>query len=187
MNDNDQFFKSGNTYATAWGQQLYNKNYIQDTKVLRCPSFIYKTSFTAGADVMAEELKQIYGAAHTSNADGFDFRGTKYLVTTKKVQSGTSTIDKDEPIAPNSLALGGCSGLAENNPLAHLDFKSGGKNGAPYGIHSKKVNIFFLDGHVEPFNRNEIQSKFYPDVQSNKGGAYPITNIEKLPKVAEIK
>ena len=182
MNDNDQFFKSGNTDATAWGQQLYNKNYIQDTKTLRCPSFIYKAP--EGADknkVMENELKQIYGAAYTSNTDGFDFRGTKYLTTTEKLETPDGVeIPKGTSIAPNSLALGGCSGLAQDSPLARLDFKSG-KNGAPYGIHSKKVNIFFLDGHVEPFNRNEIQSKFYPDVQNGKEGAYLITNLEKLP------
>ena len=186
MNDNDQFFKSGNTDATTWGQQLYNKNYIQDTKVLRCPSFIYEPpkakNETDKDKIMEEELKQIYGAAYTSNADGFDFRGTKYLTVAQefttpenvKMKVGTS-------IAPNSLAIGGCSGLAQDNPLARMDFQSG-SNGAPYGIHSKKVNIFFLDGHAEPLNRNEIQSKLYPD--STKG-AYPITNLTKLPKISE--
>ncbi|WP_288558714.1 type II secretion system protein [uncultured Victivallis sp.] len=186
MNDNDQFFKSGNTDATAWGQQLYNKNYIQDTKVLRCPSFIYTASReTAKDDVMADELKQIYGAAHTSNADGFDFRGTKCLTTAQALTTPENvTISVGTSIAPNSLALGGCSGLAQDNPLARMDFQPG-NNGAPYGIHSKKVNIFFLDGHAEPLNRNEIQSKFYPDIQSSTEGAYPITNLTKLPKISE--
>lgn len=189
MNDNDQFFKSGNTDATAWGQQLYNKNYIQDTKVLRCPSFIYKASGTDKKTdkdkVMENELKQIYGAAHTSNADGFDFRGTKYLTVAKEFTTPENvTMKVGTSIAPNSLAIGGCSGLAQDDPLARMDFQSG-SNGAPYGIHSKKVNIFFLDGHAEPLNSNEIQSKLYPDIQSSTEGAYPITNLTKLPKISE--
>lgn len=161
MNDNDQHFMSyrkDKTESTAmeeqqWGSYLKNKNYIQDVAVMRCPSFEY----TANGD-LDDRLTQIYGAAFTTDKDGFDFRGTKLLMYNTNTQ-----------VAPNALALGGCcsSENTDNDLIASplMQFgssPSSGVAGNPTKIHGDFVNLFFLDGHCESLNKEGTEGRYYP-------------------------
>lgn len=161
MNDNDQHFMSyrkDKTESTAmeeqqWGSYLKNKNYIQDVAVMRCPSFEY----TANGD-LDDRLTQIYGAAFTTDKDGFDFRGTKLLM-----------YNTDTQVAPNALALGGCcsSENTDNDLIASplMQFGSSPSSGAagnPTKIHGDFVNLFFLDGHCESLNKEGTEGRYYP-------------------------
>lgn len=161
MNDNDQHFMSyrkDKTESTAmeeqqWGSYLKNKNYIQDVAVMRCPSFEY----TANGDLDGR-LTQIYGAAFTTDKDGFDFRGTKLLMYNTNTQ-----------VAPNALALGGCcsSENTDNDLIASplMQFgssPSSGVAGNPTKIHGDFVNLFFLDGHCESLNKEGTEGRYYP-------------------------
>lgn len=161
MNDNDQHFMSyrkDKTESTAmeeqqWGSYLKNKNYIQDVAVMRCPSFEY----TANGD-LDDRLTQIYGAAFTTDKDGFDFRGTKLLMYNTNTQ-----------VAPNALALGGCcsSENTDNDLIASplMQFGSSPSSGAagnPTKIHGDFVNLFFLDGHCESLNEDGAKERYYP-------------------------
>ncbi|NMD87173.1 hypothetical protein HF882_11310 [Victivallis vadensis] len=184
MAANDDFLKSGTDTADTWGRELYAKNIIKDTKALRCPSMVYTYSGGVTKTDIEKELVEVYGVAY--NATGFDFRGTKFLNN-----------EDNGSIAPNSLALGGCSWMKErglgtsykpDGPMAVMDFGAT-TYGAPYGAHNKKVNLFFLDGHVEALNKDEIVKKYYPGskVKTETGseakpvtGAYLITNTTQL-------
>lgn len=162
MNDNDQHFMSyrkDKTESTAmeeqqWGSYLKNKNYIQDVAVMRCPSFEY----TANGN-LDNRLSQIYGAAFTTDKDGFDFRGTKLLM-----------YNTDTQVAPNALALGGCCGTGGKggddllaSPL--MQFGTSPRStaaGNPTKIHGDFVNLFFLDGHCESLNKEGTEGRYYP-------------------------
>ena len=162
MNDNDQHFMSyrkDKTESTAmeeqqWGSYLKNKNYIQDVAVMRCPSFEY----TANGD-LDDRLTQIYGAAFTTDKDGFDFRGTKLLM-----------YNTDTQVAPNALALGGCCGTGGTggadllaSPLMQFGTSpSSTAAGNPTKIHGDFVNLFFLDGHCESLNKEGTEGRYYP-------------------------
>lgn len=162
MNDNDQHFMSyrkDKTESTAmeeqqWGSYLKNKNYIQDVAVMRCPSFEY----TANGD-LDDRLTQIYGAAFTTDKDGFDFRGTKLLM-----------YNTDTQVAPNALALGGCCGTGGTggadllaSPLMQFGTSpSSGAAGNPAKVHGDFVNLFFLDGHCESLNEDGTKGRYYP-------------------------
>lgn len=162
MNDNDQHFMSyrkDKTESTAmeeqqWGSYLKNKNYIQDVAVMRCPSFEY----TANGD-LDDRLTQIYGAAFTTDKDGFDFRGTKLLM-----------YNTDTQVAPNALALGGCCGTGGKggadllaSPLMQFGTSpSSNAAGNPTKIHGDFVNLFFLDGHCESLNKEGTEGRYYP-------------------------
>lgn len=164
MNDNDQHFMSyreENAETSEivivgeqqWGSYLKNKNYIQDVAVMRCPSFEY----TANGN-LDNRLSQIYGAAFTTDKDGFDFRGTKLLMYNTNTQ-----------VAPNALALGGCCSSEDNkNDLiarSLMQFGSSPSSGAagnPTKIHGDFVNLFFLDGHCESLNKEGTEGRYYP-------------------------
>lgn len=163
MNDNDQHFmsyrkdaatSSETTEEQQWGSYLKNKNYIQDVAVMRCPSFEY----TANGN-LDNRLSQIYGAAFTTDKDGFDFRGTKLLMYNTNTQ-----------VAPNALALGGCcatGGKAGADILASplMQFgtsPSSSAAGNPVKIHGEFVNLFFLDGHCESLNEDGAKGRYYP-------------------------
>lgn len=161
MNDNDQHFMSyrkDKTESTAmeeqqWGSYLKNKNYIQDVAVMRCPSFEY----TANGN-LDNRLSQIYGAAFTTDKDGFDFRGTTHL------------LDGSTQIAPNALALGGCCGTGGKggddllaSPLMQFGSSpSSSAAGNPTKVHGDFVNLFFLDGHCESLNKEGTEGRYYP-------------------------
>ena len=162
MNDNDQHFMSYRKDAETesetadeqqWGSYLKNKNYIQDVAVMRCPSFEY----TANGN-LDNRLSQIYGAAFTTNEDGFDFRGTKLLMYNTNTQ-----------VAPNALALGGCCSSEDNkNDLIARPLMQFGSSpsstaaGNPTKIHGDFVNLFFLDGHCESLNEDGAKERYYP-------------------------
>ena len=165
MNDNDQHFMSyreENAETSEivgeqqWGSYLKNKNYIQDVAVMRCPSFEY----TANGD-LDDRLSEIYGAAFTTDKDGFDFRGTKLLM-----------YNTDTQVAPNALALGGCCGTGGTggadllaSPL--MQFGTSPRStaaGNPTKIHGDFVNLFFLDGHCESLNKEGTEGRYYPAV-----------------------
>lgn len=162
MNDNDQHFMSyrkDKTESTAmeeqqWGSYLKNKNYIQDVAVMRCPSFEY----TANGN-LDNRLSQIYGAAFTTDKDGFDFRGTKLLM-----------YNTDTQVAPNALALGGCCGTGGKggddllaSPLMQFGSSpSSSAAGNPAKVHGDFVNLFFLDGHCESLNEDGTKGRYYP-------------------------
>ena len=162
MNDNDQHFMSYRKDAETesetadeqqWGSYLKNKNYIQDVAVMRCPSFEY----TANGN-LDNRLSQIYGAAFTTDEDGFDFRGTKLLMYNTNTQ-----------VAPNALALGGCCSSEDNKndliarPLMQFGSSpSSDAAGNPTKIHGDFVNLFFLDGHCESLNEDGAKERYYP-------------------------
>lgn len=162
MNDNDQHFMSYRKDAATesetaeeqqWGSYLKNKNYIQDVAVMRCPSFEY----TANGN-LDNRLSQIYGAAFTTDKDGFDFRGTTHLS------------DGSTQIAPNALALGGCCGTGGKggddllaSPLMQFGSSpSSSAAGNPTKVHGDFVNLFFLDGHCESLNKEGTEGRYYP-------------------------
>lgn len=163
MNDNDQHFMSYREEEAEtsnilgeqqWGSYLKNKNYIQDVAVMRCPSFEY----TANGN-LDNRLSQIYGAAFTTDKDGFDFRGTKLLMYNTNTQ-----------VAPNALALGGCCGTGGTggadllaSPLMQFGTSpSSTAAGNPTKIHGDFVNLFFLDGHCESLNEDGAKERYYP-------------------------
>lgn len=165
MNDNDQHFMSYRKEKETtfdilgeqqWGSYLKNKNYIQDLAVMRCPSFEYTTD----SDPEDSPLSHIYGAAFTTDEDGFDFRGTKLLMYNTNTQ-----------VAPNALALGGCCSSEDNkNDLiarSLMQFGSSPRStaaGNPTKIHGDFVNLFFLDGHCESLNKEGTEGRYYPAV-----------------------
>ena len=162
MNDNDQHFMSYRKEKETtfdilgeqqWGSYLKDKNYIQDVAVMRCPSFEY----TANGN-LDNRLSQIYGAAFTTDKDGFDFRGTKLLMYNTNTQ-----------VAPNALALGGCCSSEDNKndliarPLMQFGTSpSSTAAGNPTKIHGDFVNLFFLDGHCESLNEDGAKERYYP-------------------------
>lgn len=172
INAHDNFFKSGPTVNGTWARVLFDSNIIKDSKVLRCPSMIYPSANgTTQAEIEAE-LAHVYGAAYTTLANGFDFRGTKYLTTS----AGDS-------IAPNNLALGGCSGTKRDNATSVMKFfkaaaTTAAPSGAPIGVHQKQVNLFFLDGHADTLNNASLITKYYPvnTLPANNRGAELISN-----------
>lgn len=163
MNDNDQHFMSYRKEKETtfdilgeqqWGSYLKNKNYIQDLAVMRCPSFEYTTD----SDPEDSPLSHIYGAAFTTDEDGFDFRGTKLLMYNTNTQ-----------VAPNALALGGCCSSEDNkNDLIARSLMQFGTSprstaaGNPTKIHGDFVNLFFLDGHCESLNKEGTEGRYYP-------------------------
>ncbi len=169
MRANDDFLKnSASSEATTWGQIFFDANFVQDTKVLRCPSFIYpKDTGSSREEIIKNQLLHIYGVAYTTQDDGFDFRGSKYLL-----YKGTSS--SSEPISPNMLALGGCCGTANLSAEPLMAFvsvnNSGIRIGTLVGIHKKKANLFFLDGHVETLNEDGAKRKFYPRSRYESAG-----------------
>lgn len=178
INDNDGYFISGTTADTNyWSVWLYNKNYIQDFNGIRCPAIVTYTitsvdpSDTNAATQMESALQQVYGAAYTSIADGFDFRGTKYLLTDDKDGDG-----KPDPVAPAALAIGCCAADSGRKVAsAVVGFSSSdGNRAAPYKIHGNFCNFFFFDGHAESLEQLEAQKRYYP-LSGNTPGAGEIS------------
>lgn len=148
INDADQFFKSFDKGATDnkgdvtspqtpyWTEYLgsvvpdVGKKYLGDYKIMRCPAIPY-------LDPDVKEQKQAYGVAYTAktvNADGLDFRGTKYLT------------DGTNDIAPTALVMGVCSVLDNKKPTKTQEALM--DQGKPFLIHGNFTNMFFFDGHA---------------------------------------
>lgn len=172
INDNDGYFISGTTADTNyWSVWLYNKNYIQDFNGIRCPAIVNYTVTSVDpsatdAETMEGALQQVYGAAYTSIADGFDFRGTKYLT------DNTNNV----PVAPAALAIGCCAADSGRKlASAVVGFSSSdGNRAAPYKIHGNFCNFFFFDGHAESLEQTEAQKRYYP-LSGNTLGAEQIS------------
>ncbi len=166
INDKDGFFKSNGSSSTLWSEELKEKNYIQNVSGLRCPAIVnYQDSDTADSD---RALGEVYGAVYTSSNDGFDFRGTKYLIA------------GGNPIAPAMLAIGGCSvslsdGKTVPNARLTLDKDAATAYGSPFGIHNKFCNFFFFDGHAESLEQGEAHKRYYP--KSSGTGAEKINRV----------
>lgn len=153
INDADQFFKSFDKGATDdtgkvtspktpyWTEYLgsvvpdVGKKYLGDYKIMRCPAIPYINPEELSPK--RKEQEQAYGVAYTTttvNADGLDFRGTKYLT------------DGTNDIAPTALVMGVCSVLDNKKPTkvqeALMD------QGKPFLIHGNFTNMFFFDGHA---------------------------------------
>lgn len=185
INSNDGFFVSGDHYGDdkknewSWTRNLERKGLLTNMTAFRCPSIVYSGD---GAEPNIEEksaakikeesaakikeiLKLAYGVAYDKITDagvrGFDFRGNKYLKSSS-----------DYLISPNQLALGGCSAerLSESDAkavtakaLINFEEKSTDTaEGNPVDVHGGYVNLFFLDGHAESVNEQEIEKKYYP-------------------------
>lgn len=175
MNDGDIQFLPGwrnsasNTYY--WTQALYNAGKLQnDISVARCPSILP----TLDAQISSESdtsLSEAYGMIYSSQSGvrGVDFKTTRSLRCTP----GTG-----DPfmVAPNQLALGGCSASLDTArdqvvARAFIDFGASGNNaaiGRPALVHGDQTNLFFLDGHAEGFTRATLYNKrFYTVVTGN--------------------
>ena len=181
MNEGDaQFlpswrFHADNAYTYRWTQALYNAGKLQnDITVARCPAIVPET----GAQVTGEgnaSLKEAYGMLfvdlhrHSHDLDaakktrGVNFKSTKAL----RYTSGSN----DFMVAPNQLALGGCSAILNENKdqfvaraFIRFDMSGPGSDtevGRPALVHGGQTNVFFLDGHAENLTRTALHKKKY--------------------------
>lgn len=173
MTANDMFLVSGGSGDSLWTTYLSPKvsDRIQDLTAFRCPSMEYSTPASlAGVANPATQCAEAYGMVSGSktkkiggtNYNGLDFGSTKALT----VGSGTSAYR----VAPNALALGGCSAEISNKEIkADATISLGTATGArPVNIHGDMVNLFFLDGHCDSFTENSFaDNKFYPAANSD--------------------
>ena len=157
MNVNDQFLKSfdGSSGKLYWSEYLYNKDLIQNFKSYRCPAMPITVPDTGNT-----AFEQTYGVVYvdkTAYSDGFDFRGTKYLID-----------GSNNTISPSSLAMGGCSINTGNTACPAMEFLDNysSKLGNPYAIHSKDTNMFFLDGRAQTVTDSEKGKFFAPNSSS---------------------
>ena len=58
--------------------------------------------------------------------------------------------------------LGGCATSSTKAPYNKASALIGGDKGKLATVHSGKVNVFFLDGHAEGLNPEELKKKYYP-------------------------
>jgi len=166
MNANDQFLKSfdGSSGKLYWSEYFYNKDLIQNFKSYRCPAMSFSVPETGNT-----AFEQTYGVVYankTTYSDGFDFRGTKYLVDSS---SSSNTI------SPSSLAMGGCSINTSGKACPAMEFlgNSSANLGNPYAIHIKDTNMFFLDGRAQTVKAEDKGKFFAPN--SDSLGAKAIT------------
>ena len=188
MNDNNQFFASGNTYVAgdktaAWSRYLFDQKRLMSLEAARCTAL--RTSSlkelgdgTDGTD-WQNALKEVYGMVHAtavskdSNSKdyaGFDFRGTKALT-----DSGSHRW------APSSLALGACAVKSDTDAdtaNALISF-AGTSAGRPGNVHGGECNFFFLDGHGESLVKEAITKKVYPTVATD-GSKQKTSNAAKV-------
>lgn len=157
MNANDQFLKSFDTSNSSlyWSEYLYNKDLIQNFKAYRCPAMRFSVPETGNT-----AFEQTYGVVYAKKSaysDGFDFRGTKYLVD-----------GSNNTISPSSLAIGGCSINTNDTACPAIDFlgNATAKIGNPYAIHLKDTNMFFLDGRAQTVKAEEKGKFFAPNSDS---------------------
>ena len=177
MNDNNQFFASGNEFdsstaakkaKSAWSRYLFDQKRLLSLEAARCTAL--RTSAMKelgdGTDGTAwqQALSEVYGMVHAtavssdSNSKGyagFDFRGTKALT-----DSGSHRW------APSSLALGACAVKSDSDAdtaNALISF-AGTTAGRPGNLHGEECNFFFLDGHAESLVKDTITKKVYPTV-----------------------
>jgi prepilin-type N-terminal cleavage/methylation domain-containing protein/prepilin-type processing-associated H-X9-DG protein len=154
------FFRSRNgsntTDQALWSYYLKDRKHLTDFAVMRCSEAVVPAGVAE-----ADQPNYVYGAAYTTDTAGLDFRGSKYL---------KDASDKD--VSPAALALGGCSAVpgleAKMTPGALMNFGGVSSGSAPtanlFFAHRQNTNLFFLDGHAEPANENDLKagSFYYP-------------------------
>ena len=144
--------------TVRWTARLYNRKYLPDYSVMRCPEVVYPHLENKGF----EDDALTYGAIHAdlsstklNNPRGFDFRGSKFLKNSSK------------DAAPSQLMFGACSwNVQTRSGGALLDItNSDDFTDAPYGKlyfgHRGAVNMFFYDGHVAAVNGEKVKTKNY--------------------------
>lgn len=149
-----------------WSARLYNRKYLPDYQVMRCPEALFPPADwdnfrheDEGDDKKRNDDAFTYGAIHADTSDprGLDFRGTKLLkLPADPTYDNPASGNKE--VFPSQLMFGGCSwNIETKSGGALLDFSR--KNDdrdkfmdAPYGklyfAHRGNVNLFFYDGHV---------------------------------------
>ncbi len=188
ISNNDGILQSGHTaddsndpietYDT-WITRLAKKNMIQSLEAFRCPSFDYETrSDAAAGNFTDDQLKEAYGLVYTSYDDNgkMDFRGSKI----RRAESGNSKFE----VSANALLMGGCTRDDEKLIPQALLFgdndTDGGRNdkdGKLAAIHSKRVNVFFLDGHSDSLDKATIENNYY----------FPRQNSDTVAKAVKVK
>ena len=141
--------------TVRWSARLYNRKYLPDYQVMRCPEVLFPPAdwdnFRSKdeGDKTRNDDAFTYGAIHanTSDSRGLDFRGTKLL-----------KLSDNKEVFPSQLVFGGCSwNIETKSGGALLDFSRNNDDrdkfiDAPYGklyfAHRGNVNLFFYDGHV---------------------------------------
>ncbi len=172
MNEGDAQFlpgwhdSSSNTYR--WTQALFNAGKLQnDITVARCPSIVPAATdakIDSGTD---SSLAEAYGMIYTTLSDAKKTRGVSFK-STKALIFGTGS--SAYMVAPNQLALGGCSAILNSNDQvvarALINFNMTGPGsdtavGRPALVHGDQTNVFFLDGHAENLTRATLYKKKY--------------------------
>ena len=172
MSNNDNMLQSGETAdssgdevenADTWITRLAKKNMVQSLEAFRCPSFDYETRSDADAgNFSANQLKEAYGLVYTGENNGkMDFRGSKI----RRAESGSSKFE----VSANALLMGGCTRSTDTavKPQALLfgdantDAGRNDNDGKLAAIHSKRVNVFFLDGHSDSLDKATITDNYY--------------------------
>ena len=172
MNEGDAQFlpgwhnSSANTYR--WTQALFNAGKLQnDITVARCPAIVPAATDAKVDGETDSSLAEAYGMIYSTLAEtkktwGVSFKSTKAL----KFGTGSSAY----MVAPNQLALGGCSAILNSNDQvvarAFINFNMTGPGsdtavGRPALVHGGQTNVFFLDGHAENLTRGALYKKKY--------------------------
>ena len=171
MSNNDNMLQSGETADSSgdevenddtWITRLAKKNMVQSLEAFRCPSFDYETrSDAAAGNFSANQLKEAYGLVYTGENNGkMDFRGSKI----RRAESGSSKFE----VSANALLMGGCT--RDDEKLipqallfgdANTDAGRNANDGKLAAIHSKRVNVFFLDGHSDSLDKATIENNYY--------------------------
>ena len=176
MNEGDAQFlpnwhnSDSNTYY--WTQALYNAGKLQnDISVARCPS-ILPIQDPKVTDEKDASLAEAYGMIYSARGSSEDNRGVKFKSTKAFKYDADNTDKKDDfMVAPNQLALGGCSAYLDSDreqPVAKalINFNQDGNGtnkqiGRPAIVHGGQVNIFFFDGHSESLTKDALYRKKY--------------------------
>ena len=180
MNEGDAQFLPGwhnsasNSYR--WTQALFNAGKLQnDITVARCPAVVpaaTDANVDSGTD---SSLAEAYGMIYTTLDDDKKIRGINFKSTQAlKCKTGSGFM-----VAPNQLALGGCSAILNSNDQvvarAFIDFDQTGSGsdtavGRPALVHGGQTNVFFLDGHAENLTRTNLyKKKYYTKVSYTSG------------------
>ena len=109
-------------------------------------------------------LQAFAGAANVIEEDDID-------VTLEEGDADNTDKKDDFMVAPNQLALGGCSAYLDSDreqPVAKalINFNQDGNGtnkqiGRPAIVHGGQVNIFFFDGHSESLTKDALYRKKY--------------------------
>ena len=172
MNEGDhQFLPNWDTNKDTdyWTHALRKTNRLQnDLSVVRCPAIIAEHSSqiepSDDATVIANKEKEAYGMIMSS--EGVSFKKTRTLKCSK---NGKNESVAAYMVAPNQLALGGCSGYLDTSKdqifgrarMKYDDTSNDTKYGRPLLIHGGQTNTFFLDGHAESFTREGLFQRRY--------------------------